>query len=560
MRNFRPIASGDSGDRRGAYHCGAKASYPILASSMEDQAMKEEAAPTADDGRCILEAPLYLAGQLAGLGLPADHYYLTVCARRIARPSDQERTFRASRVSGERSIEVALAEIQIISHNVYVQRKERTLPEVSGCSRCGFHPSGLRWRLRLSECTFRSCVLLEDIKAGSFVAEYMGEIVTEQEYFMRRLLYHNEKHRYMMVLSGGEVIDATRMGGWARFINHSCDPNCGVEKWDVNSEERCGIFALRDIAAGEELTFDYKFESFSKAEITECLCNAPNCRKVIGMNNRVTKSNSHKKGAPAVVPVDEEPKLLDPIVGRIARPVQGAKVGTQRAHGLMVAQRLLSHSEMRVLRRSHVMLERNLSWHMDDNFDHLALLPYFVSKTSSSTQLKHVPERFKLRELPNFPRRPRLLPRAARVARLKEIAESLGAQQQQDTNYLADESPPTSAPTHQSCHWPLPPPSASSKQQGKQSAPVRPPRSKVRRPPCGWSPLACLSPSRRDCVETKSNELMTMAECDREPSPDQAPVGYGEKPLLGGVCDPDSGCQCQPSPAEAREFRKVRKQ
>ena len=80
----------------------------------------------------------------------------------------------------------------------------------------------------------------------------------------------------MMVLSGGEVIDATRMGGWARFINHSCDPNCGVEKWDVNGEERCAIFALRDIVAGEELTFDYKFESFSKAvrfaSIPHALC------------------------------------------------------------------------------------------------------------------------------------------------------------------------------------------------------------------------------------------------------------------------------------------------
>lgn len=76
--------------------------------------------------------------------------------------------------------------------------------------------------------------------------------------------YHHEKHRYMMVLSGGEVIDATRMGGYARFINHSCEPNCGVEKWEVGGEERCGIFALRDIHDGEELTFDYKFQSFSK--------------------------------------------------------------------------------------------------------------------------------------------------------------------------------------------------------------------------------------------------------------------------------------------------------
>uniref|UniRef100_M4B8Z9 SET domain-containing protein n=1 Tax=Hyaloperonospora arabidopsidis (strain Emoy2) TaxID=559515 RepID=M4B8Z9_HYAAE len=157
--------------------------------------------------------------------------------------------------------------------------------------------------------------LLEDIKAGSFVSEYMGEIVTEQEYYMRRVLYHNEKHRYMMVLSGGEVIDATRMGGWARFINHSCDPNCGVEKWDVNGEERCAIFALRDIVAGEELTFDYKFESFSKA--------------VIGRNNRATrmyKSHSNKADA-AAAPALRGSKLLDPVIGLKARAVQGAKVG-----------------------------------------------------------------------------------------------------------------------------------------------------------------------------------------------------------------------------------------
>ncbi|GMF25684.1 unnamed protein product [Phytophthora lilii] len=126
----------------------------------------------------------------------------------------------------------------------------------------------------------------------------------------------------MMVLSGGEVIDATRMGGWARFINHSCDPNCGVEKWDVKGEERCAIFALRDIVAGEELTFDYKFESFSKA----CLCGAPNCRKVIGMNNRVGKQAAQKKRKEATVAV-EAPKLLDPVIGLKARPVQAAKVG-----------------------------------------------------------------------------------------------------------------------------------------------------------------------------------------------------------------------------------------
>uniref|UniRef100_A0AAV1UH73 Histone-lysine N-methyltransferase n=1 Tax=Peronospora matthiolae TaxID=2874970 RepID=A0AAV1UH73_9STRA len=392
--------------------------------------------------------------------------------------NEQDQTFRASRVSGSRSIEVALAEIDIIKHNVYVQRKERSLPEdeVSICAckvledetemgclddclnraalvECipGFCKNGdlcdnmriqrgVMPSMQLMECGNNKGLglkLLEDIKAGSFVSEYMGEIVTEQEYYMRRVLYHNEKHRYMMVLSGGEVIDATRMGGWARFINHSCDPNCRVEKWDVNGEERCAIFALRDIVAGEELTFDYKFESFSKAEITECLCGAANCRKVIGRNNRATrmcKSHSNNQADAAAAPALRGPKLLDPVIGLKARTVQGAK----KAEALMqrmARQRLLSSSDVRVLRRSNVMLERNLTRHMEAEFDHLALMPYFITKQTSTVkhtpELKHVPDFFNWRELPNFPKKPRQLLQAAKVARLSKIAELLQARKKQ---------------------------------------------------------------------------------------------------------------------------------
>ncbi|KAG1708319.1 hypothetical protein DVH05_024997 [Phytophthora capsici] len=385
---------------------------------------------------------------------------------------DQEKAFRDSRVTGTRSIEVALGEIQIITHNVYVQRKERSMPEdeVSICSckppkdenemgcledclnrvalveciqgfcKCGDRCDNMRIQrgimpaTKLIECGRKGIGmrLLEDIKTGSFVAEYMGEIVTEQEYYMRRVLYHNEKHRYMMVLSGGEVIDATRMGGWARFINHSCDPNCGVEKWDVNGEERCAIFALRDIVAGEELTFDYKFESFSKAEITECLCGAPNCRKVIGMNNHVRKLTKTKE---EVVTTDTGPKVLDPVIGLKSRAVQGSK----KADALMqrmARQRVLSHTDIRCLRRSHVMLERNLTRHMENDFEHLALLPYFVTKQSSmmkhTQELKHVPDFFNWRDLPNFPKKVRRLSKEDKVARLRAITESLQSRQKSE--------------------------------------------------------------------------------------------------------------------------------
>lgn len=51
-------------------------------------------------------------------------------------------------------------------------------------------------------------------------------------------------------------------GNISRFINHSCNPSCVLQKWVVNSRLRMGIFATRDIAEGEELTFDYKFERY----------------------------------------------------------------------------------------------------------------------------------------------------------------------------------------------------------------------------------------------------------------------------------------------------------
>jgi histone-lysine N-methyltransferase SETD2 len=47
-----------------------------------------------------------------------------------------------------------------------------------------------------------------------------------------------------------------------RFINHSCEPNCETQKWVVRRELAIGLFALQDIPAGTELTFDYNFERY----------------------------------------------------------------------------------------------------------------------------------------------------------------------------------------------------------------------------------------------------------------------------------------------------------
>ena len=76
------------------------------------------------------------------------------------------------------------------------------------------------------------------------------------------------------------VIDGSRNGNDARFINHSCDPNCEV----VIDGQRVYIDAVRDIAAGEELFYDYWYmtdESYTLEDLKRiypCRCNAKECR------------------------------------------------------------------------------------------------------------------------------------------------------------------------------------------------------------------------------------------------------------------------------------------
>lgn len=125
--------------------------------------------------------------------------------------------------------------------------------------------------------------------------------------------YTKDTHHYCLHLDGGLVIDGHRMGGEGRFVNHSCQPNCEMQKWSVNGLFRMALFALRDIRPGEELTYDYNFSLFNPAEgqviiyflffsfsilqnnnnhcfFQPCKCDSENCRGVIGgKSQRITK-------------------------------------------------------------------------------------------------------------------------------------------------------------------------------------------------------------------------------------------------------------------------------
>jgi SET domain-containing protein len=122
-----------------------------------------------------------------------------------------------------------------------------------------------------------------EMKPGDFIFEYIGEVIEERAFRRRMRQYDAEgiKHFYFMSLTKGEFVDATKKGNLGRFCNHSCNPNCFVDKWVVGDKLRMGIFAERKIKAGEELVFNYNVDRYG-ADPQPCYCGEPNCSGFIG--------------------------------------------------------------------------------------------------------------------------------------------------------------------------------------------------------------------------------------------------------------------------------------
>jgi len=91
---------------------------------------------------------------------------------------------------------------------------------------------------------------------------------------------------YYVYMSYNEIMDASKKGNLARFINHSCAPNSSAQRWDVNGEIRVGIIALKNIKSGDEITIDYQFDA-NPIEKKKCYCRGKRCRGFLG--NRLIK-------------------------------------------------------------------------------------------------------------------------------------------------------------------------------------------------------------------------------------------------------------------------------
>ncbi|XP_027951886.1 histone-lysine N-methyltransferase NSD3-like isoform X2 [Eumetopias jubatus] len=122
---------------------------------------------------------------------------------------------------------------------------------------------------------------------GEFVNEYVGELIDEEECRLRIKRAHENSDR---------IIDAGPKGNYSRFMNHSCNPNCETQKWTVNGDVRVGLFALCDIPAGMELTFNYNLDCLGNGR-TECHCGAENCSGFLGVRPKSTCASTAEEKA-----------------------------------------------------------------------------------------------------------------------------------------------------------------------------------------------------------------------------------------------------------------------
>jgi uncharacterized protein len=164
----------------------------------------------------------------------------------------------------------------------------------------GSKGSGTRvplFKVRRSRVHGRGVFALRRIRKGTRIVEYLGERISHRV-ADRRYDDHdeNDNHTFLFSVDRGLVIDAGVDGNDARFINHSCEPNCE----SVIEQRRVFIDALREISPGEELSYDYQIgrergDPPNIDEIYACRCGSKECRGTMLWPPR--RRNGAKRGA-----------------------------------------------------------------------------------------------------------------------------------------------------------------------------------------------------------------------------------------------------------------------
>jgi SET domain-containing protein len=139
------------------------------------------------------------------------------------------------------------------------------------------------FELRTSEIQGTGAFATRTIRKGTRIIEYLGQRISWRTADKR---YDDEKmsrhHTFLFTVDDKTCIDAGMNGNDARFLNHSCDPNCEA----INDRKRIFIEAKKTIPAGTELVYDYQYErtddhTAADERFYKCRCGSPNCRGTI---------------------------------------------------------------------------------------------------------------------------------------------------------------------------------------------------------------------------------------------------------------------------------------
>ncbi len=158
--------------------------------------------------------------------------------------------------------------------------------------------------IRSSSIHAAGCYTMRAIKKGARVCEYDGPRFTKKEADER---YQDRDVTYLFSCAEDKeiVIDGF---GTAMFINHSCDPNCESELRDG----RVFVVAIRDIAAGEELTYEYNLYD-SDDDDADCYCGAKKCRGTM-LSEEEVKRQARRAAK----------------MKKVSRPVEGSSGGVEK--------------------------------------------------------------------------------------------------------------------------------------------------------------------------------------------------------------------------------------
>ena len=162
-------------------------------------------------------------------------------------------------------------------------------------------PSVLPFVIRRSPVAGQGAFATRSIRRGERIIEYTGQRITwaqaDRRYPDDAATAH---HTFLFAIDDDIVVDAARRGNAARFINHSCAPNCDA----VIDDDRIYIEAIKFIAVGEELCYDYAYEldvphTAAQKKLYPCRCGAARCRGTILAPKRPRRPRSRRTRAKA---------------------------------------------------------------------------------------------------------------------------------------------------------------------------------------------------------------------------------------------------------------------